>query len=180
MNRAINMLGRAIVRTIADRGGRQTAQVEVMKGELIDNTPRMQNYGMSSFPPIEGTDCLVAFLSGDRSQGIMLVAENRKFRYQNLKEGEVVIYDDLGNVFLFGREGVSIVAKTRIDITGPDIEVVAKNTATIVAGASSVTIDASGVAIVSPRLTHNGVNIGASHTHSGVQAGNGNTGIPNP
>lgn len=180
MNRALNMLGRAVIRSIVDRGGRQTAQVEVMKGELIDNTPRMQNYGMSSFPPVAGTDCLIGFLGGDRSQGIILVAESRKFRYQNLKEGEVVLYDDLGNVFLFGREGVSIVGKTRIDVTAPDVEVVASNSATVVSGGSSITIDGSGVAIVSPRLTHNGVNIGASHTHSGVQAGNGNTGMPNP
>jgi phage baseplate assembly protein V len=174
------MLGRAIIRRIVDRGGRQTAQVEVLKGELIDNTPRMQNYGMSSLPPAAGTDCLIGFLGGDRSEGIIIVAENRKFRYQNLKEGEVVLYDDLGNVILLGREGISVIAKLRVDVTAPDVEVVAANTASIVAGGSSITITGAGVAIESPRLTHNGVNIGASHTHSGVQTGNGNTGMTNP
>lgn len=33
--------------------------------------------------------------------------------------------------------------------------------------------------ITSSSLKHNGVNIGDTHTHSGVQAGSGNTGAPN-
>ena len=32
--------------------------------------------------------------------------------------------------------------------------------------------------ISGPSVTHNGVNIGASHVHSGVQTGGGNTGVP--
>lgn len=34
------------------------------------------------------------------------------------------------------------------------------------------------VAITSASLTHNGVNIGATHVHGGVQTGGGNTGVP--
>lgn len=35
------------------------------------------------------------------------------------------------------------------------------------------------VSITSATLTHNGKNIGDTHTHSGVQTGSGNTGAPN-
>lgn len=45
-------------------------------------------------------------------------------------------------------------------------------------GVSKITISAAGVDIVSPALTHNGKNIGATHIHSGVQSGPGNTGAP--
>lgn len=44
----------------------------------------------------------------------------------------------------------------------------------------NVTINASGnVDISSSSLTHNGKNVGHDHTHSGVQTGGGNTGVPN-
>ena len=56
--------------------------------------------------------------------------------------------------------------------TGKDIKVVLQ------VGAVSVTISSSGVAIVSPALTHNGQDVGDTHVHSGIQPGAGNTGVP--
>lgn len=35
-----------------------------------------------------------------------------------------------------------------------------------------------GIEIVSPSLKHNGVNIGSTHKHDGVETGSGNTGVP--
>lgn len=45
-------------------------------------------------------------------------------------------------------------------------------------GASTITITAAGVAIVSPSLTHNGVNVGDTHRHKDVTPGTGNSGVP--
>lgn len=179
MNRVINMFARAVVRMITDSGGRQTAQVEATKGELISGMERMQEYGMSSYPPTEGTDCLVAFLGGNREQGMIIVAENRQFRIKGLEQGEVAIFDDLGNVIHLQREQVLVKAVTKARVEAPIIEAEAASQAKISSGASSIDITPDGVAINSPRLTHNGRNIGASHTHSGVQVGSGNTGMPN-
>ncbi len=39
-------------------------------------------------------------------------------------------------------------------------------------------VSPTAVTITSPSLTHNGVNIGSTHTHSGVQSGGSNTGVP--
>lgn len=165
---------------ITDSGGRQTAQVEATKGELISGMERMQEYGMSSYPPTEGTDCLVAFLGGIREQGMIIVAENRRFRIKGLEQGEVAIFDDLGNVVHLQREQVLVKAVTKARVEAPIVEVDAQSQAKISSGASSIDITPSGVAINSPRLTHNGRNIGATHTHSGVQIGSGSTGMPNP
>lgn len=174
------MLARAVVRMITDSGGRQTAQVEATKGELISGMERMQEYGMSSYPPTEGTDCLVAFLGGNREQGMIIVAENRKFRIKGLEQGEVAIFDDLGNVVHLQREQVLVKAVTKAKVVAPVIEAESLTQAKISAGQSSIDITPSGVAINSPRLTHNGRNIGATHTHSGVQIGSASTGMPNP
>jgi hypothetical protein len=49
---------------------------------------------------------------------------------------------------------------------------------TIVCGGVTFAISSSGVAITGGTLTHNGKNIGDTHTHSGVTTGGGNTGAP--
>ena len=178
MNRVINMLAKAVIRMITDSGGRQTAQVEVTKGELISGMERMQNYGVSSYPPPGGTDCLIAFLGGNREQGMIVVAENRNFRFKNLAEGEVVIFDDLGNVVHLMRDQVLVQGVTKVRVESPIVEVEASSQASIKSGASTITITPVGVDIQSPRLTHNGVNIGATHDHGGVTIGQGVTGYP--
>lgn len=43
---------------------------------------------------------------------------------------------------------------------------------------NKITLEATDVAITSTTLTHNGVNIGASHRHGGVTIGGSNTGTP--
>jgi hypothetical protein len=49
---------------------------------------------------------------------------------------------------------------------------------TLKAGGSSMVVSSSGVAITGGTVTHNGINIGATHVHSGVTAGTANTGVP--
>lgn len=156
------MLGIAIIHKIVDSAKRQMAQVEVTKGELIDDMPRMQSYGVSSNPPAAGTDALVVFLGGTREQGVIIQAENRQYRITNLEEGEVAIYDDLGNVIKLGRDQIEITAVTKLKASAPEVD--------LVAGPSSITMTAAGVAINSPLLMHNGKNIGNTHYHVGSPA----------
>lgn len=159
MSRILNMLAKALPRRISDSGKRQTMQVEVTKGELIDDVERMQQYGLSSNPPLAGTDCLVAFLGGNREQGVIIVAENRQFRLAGLESGEVALFDDLGNVVKLGRNRVEVQAVSELFASAPQVN--------ITAGASSISISAAGVAITGPSLTHNGKEIGSTHFHVG-------------
>jgi hypothetical protein len=61
----------------------------------------------------------------------------------------------------FNSTGINIVSKGVLDLT-----------------AESVSITADNFNVASTTFTHNGVNIGANHHHSGVQTGTGNTGGP--
>lgn len=46
---------------------------------------------------------------------------------------------------------------------------------------ANITLQAGGdVSIISNALLHNGVNVGATHTHGGVTAGGASTNVPNP
>jgi len=178
MSRVENLIARAIVRLVGDAGTRQSAQLEVTKGELLDDVPRMQNYGLTSVPPAGGTDAIVLFLGGDRNEGIIVAMENRQFRLKALESGEVALFDDLGNVVKLGREQLEVTAVTKLVATAPQVEVTAQTSAVIKTGASSITVTPASVAIQSLILTHNGKNIGATHTHSGVTTGSGTTGVP--
>lgn len=173
-SRALNMLAKAVVKTIVDTLGRQTAQVEVTKGELIDDMERMQDYGFSSNPPPGGTDAFVAFLGGSREQGVIIRMENRNFRIKALKSGEVAMFDDLGNVIKLGRDSVDVVATLKLTATAPTAEVTATTSAKVQVGAASMTITPTTIALVSTILTHNGKNIGATHYH----VGSPNTAVP--
>lgn len=152
MNRYLNMLARAILRRVDDTGPRQMVQIEATKGELIDGVPRFQNYGVTSNPPVAGSDAMVAFLGGSREQGVVIAMENRQFRLTGLEAGEVAIHDDLGNVVLLGREELSVTAVTRARVIAPSIELV-------------------GDTNVVGRFTVNGVNVGDDHTHTNNGAG---------
>jgi phage baseplate assembly protein V len=174
MSRIDNVLARAIVRLVGDSSSRQTAQLEVTKGELLDDVPRMQNYGFTGVPPAQGTDATVVFLGGDRNEPIIVAMENRQFRLVGLESGEVAIYDNLGNVIKLGQDQVEVAAVTKLVGTAPIIELTATTSGKLVAGASSITVAPSGVAIVSPVLTHNGKNIGNTHYH----VGSPNTAVP--
>jgi phage baseplate assembly protein V len=161
------MLAKAVTRKIVDTLGRQTAQVEVTKGELIDDMERMQDYGFTSNPPVAGTDAIVAFLGGSREQGVIIRMENRQFRLKALEAGEVAMFDDLGNVFKMGRDAVDLVAVTKAAISGPEVEVLATASATIGVGGSSIVVTPGAINITSTVLTHNGKNIGNTHYHVG-------------
>lgn len=69
----------------------------------------------------------------------------------------------------FSAAGIKLHSPTAIVLEAPDIQL----------NATTVEINASGaVAITSSSLKHNGVNVGATHVHGGVQTGGGNTAAP--
>jgi phage baseplate assembly protein V len=182
MSRILNALAKAVARLVTDTGPRQTMQVEVTKGETIDDIERMQEYGFTSVPPVTGTDCLVAFLGGNREQGIIIVAENRGFRLKGLESGEVAIFDDLGNVVKLGRDALSITGVSKIIAEAPEIEASAtiKITATAPAielvGAVTITgpLTVNGNVATTGTLTNNTKDVGSTHYH----VGSPNTAVP--
>lgn len=77
---------------------------------------------------------------------------------------------DTPNQFVrFSSTGIEIHSPDQVKLQAPDVTI----------DCDSLTVTASGaVAINSTSLTHNGINVGATHRHSGVSTGGGNTGVP--
>lgn len=162
-NRVMMAFARGVLRMSTDAGKRQLLQIELLEGELRDNVEVMQFYGVYS-RPLPGADYAVAFIGGNREQGIAVASADRRYHLA-LLEGEVALADDLGNVIRLGRDKLTITAKTALEITAPAIKIT-----------GPVTIN--GNVATTGTLTNNGKNVGSTHTHAGVTPGSGNSGAP--
>lgn len=161
-NRVMMMFARGVLRGVDDSGPRQQVQVELLKDELRDGLEHMQNYGFTSHPI--GGDVAVAFLGGNREQGIVLVVDDRRYRIP-LLAGEVAIYDDQGNKIELLRDMVKVTAVQHVEVVAPTIKLVGN-------------LDVIGDITSTGTVTNNGKDIGSTHKHDGVLVGGANTGEP--
>lgn len=167
-NRVMMMFARGVVRGVTDTNGRQQLQVELLKDELRDDIEHMQNYGFTSHAT--GGDVAVAFVGGNREQGIVLVVDDRRFRL-NLEAGEVAVYDDQGNKIELLRDMIKVTAVQHVEVVAPTIKLVGDLE---LVGNLQMTGNISTTGTV----MNNGKDIGSTHQHSGVLVGAANTGAP--
>jgi phage baseplate assembly protein V len=163
-NRVMMMFARGVVRGVTDSNGRQQLQVELLKDELRDDIEHMQNYGFTSHA--KGGDVAVAFIGGNREQGIVLAVDDRRYRI-TMEAGEVAMYDDLGNKVELLRDMVKVTAVQHAEVQAPTIKLMGDLE---VLGNVKIdgNIDSTGT------ITNNGKHIDSTHTHS-----NGGAGAPN-
>lgn len=105
LSRRIRLVAaRGILSLVSDAAKMQGVQVKLLDGETREGE-RLQNYGFSSVPH-GGAECVFLSLNGSRDQGVVIVADDRRYRFAGLKGGEVVVYDDQGQYTHFKRDGV--------------------------------------------------------------------------
>lgn len=124
-----------------------------------------------TFPVAPGDECLVVFACRDTAgwfaQGGAAPAPSR--RMHDLSDGFAIV-------------GLRSRPRGLPDLSATEAQLRADDGASLIGltpGTGAVRIVApGGVAITGGALTHNGVNIGATHRHGGVQPGGSNTGVP--
>jgi phage baseplate assembly protein V len=128
-NRIANMLARGTVSSAKATTRMQTLQLALLDGEGKDRLEHYEPYGFTSHP-IPGAEAAAAFFDGDRSHGIVLVVADRRYRLTTLNEGEVAIFDDLGQKVHLTRAGivvesptVTIMASNKVRLETPMFEV---------------------------------------------------------
>ncbi len=171
--RMVSMFGRGRITLVNDAGGTQTLQVVLGPLETRDAMPRMTEYGYTSVPP-ENSDAVVVCLGGDRSRGIVIATGHQQYRLKGLANGEVALYDDLGQSVHLTRAGIVI--------NGAGLPVTITNTPSITNDSpithctGNLNVDGSIVAqgdisdhgnksMAGMRITYNG------HTHTDPQGG---------
>jgi len=160
--RASNSVSRGTMTAANDSGGMQMHTVSGYYGEELDKLPVWQPFGLSATCPAGG-DALIACIGGNRDGAQVVAVSHPSYRPTGTAEGETVLYDAYGQRVALGASGITIT-----DRYGNSVSM----------GVSGITLTAARVEIQSGTLTHNGTNIGATHVHSGVVAGVGNTGGP--
>lgn len=161
------MVGRAILRLVDDARQVQEVQLDLLEGESQDAVERFQNYGFAAHPH-PGAEVLALSPAGLRSHLIAIVVEDRRYRLKNLAQGEVALFDDLGNVIKLGRDRIVIVAASAAEITAPggltiNADVTINGNADLT-GTLTAASDAVGGGISLKNHTHGGVTAGAAQT----------------
>jgi len=102
-----NMLTRGVVSTVNGATKLRTIQAKLFARETKDNLEHFEPFGFSAEPE-DGAELLTAFFAGDRSCGIVLVVADRRYRPTNMKPGESVQYDSLGQMVYLTKGGIVI------------------------------------------------------------------------
>lgn len=121
--RQIRMVAaRCIVHLIDDAGGLQELQVELLAGEAR-RIQSMGHYGLASHPR-RGAEGLVLFVGAQRSHGVVIAVEDRRYRLRGLAEGEVALYTDEGDAVHLKRGGlIEVVAGAQVDVKAPIVTI---------------------------------------------------------
>jgi phage baseplate assembly protein V len=106
--------------------------------ETIDNLQTLNLYGFASHAPI-GSDALVIFGNGDRSNGAIIATANQKARPRDQKSGEVTIFSDEGDSISLQRGNIVLVTTKTVTINAA--------TEVTINGATKITINAPAVTI---------------------------------
>lgn len=177
--RAFRALARVTLAKIDDAKKVQEVDINIMQDEVKEGVERFQNYGFSSVPmKPQGkkfTEAIVAFLGGNRSHGVVIATDDRRFRPKNLKEGESVQYDDQGQQIHLSRDGIRVKGGDKklpmhIDIGDVHFEVT-KDQVMMKVGDNTVKLNKDGLFSNDHKIDH-------THKHKDVMPGGALTGVP--
>lgn len=169
IRKVFDLISRAVVLAKRPERPMRTIQSEHLAGDLREDVEHFEPYGFTSEPHI-GAEVLAASINGDRDHTIAIIVADRRYRIKGLKDGEVVMYDDLGKVVYLKRDELLIDAKdapvtvlsgAKVTIKAPEVVVDAANstfTGNIKAAGEIEDMKGTMSAI---RSTYN------SHTHNG-------------
>jgi phage baseplate assembly protein V len=162
------MITRGVVSLIDDATLLQSLQLSGLWGETISNAERFQQYGFSGYPH-PGAEAIMLNLGGSRRHVVVIAVDDRRYRV-HLQEGEVAMYDDLGQMVKLGRAGIDIEAPSGTIHTG-NLAVDGNLSVTGLLTAANIDIPAGG------DITIGGISFNG-HKHGSVQPGSGVSGGP--
>lgn len=164
------MVGRAIINLVNDTLKCQETQISLLAGETQDGIERFQEYGFTSVP-LPGAEAVAVFPFGDRSNGIVIACEDRRYRMKGMQGGEVALYDDQGQCVHLTRTGIVILGAGK-QITIMDTPKVRCETARLeVTGDIIDNCDGQANTVADMRTIHN------QHVHPDVSVGIVDTGL---
>ncbi|MHC4712003.1 MAG: phage baseplate assembly protein domain-containing protein [Planctomycetota bacterium] len=93
----------------------QVVRISALADEVLDDVERVQNYGFTSHP-LAGAEGVAVFVAGNRSHGIVLALDDRRYRLK-LAPGEVALYDDKSQAIKLKSDGIEIDTPFAVTVT---------------------------------------------------------------
>lgn len=122
MLRIKHLVGRGVVQLVDDAPQEQVVQLTLLADETLDGVEHPQPYGFSAHPH-PGAEAYSVFAGGNRAHGLVLVVGDRRYRVKPLAQGEVAIYDDLGQKVVLHRDRIQVTSPTLVQVTAPTVRV---------------------------------------------------------
>ena len=151
----LNNLSRLGKLLILKDGRTQSVQAETANNEVADNAKFIEPYGFTA-KPHQNSECILLNIQGNPGNVVALVIGSRELRFKALKDGEVAMYDDSGNLLHFKNAGViDFKASDSINQSAQTVNIsgttaVNVNTQTASVKAQSLNVDAD-TAIISAK-----------------------------
>lgn len=120
------LVSRGVLKLVDDSLKLQGVQVALLGGEPAW-AERFQQYGFTCHPH-PGAEAVVASVGGARAHLVALSVDDRRYRLKDLAQGEVALYDDLGNVVVLGRDSIRVEAVQHLEATAPTCHITATTT----------------------------------------------------
>jgi phage baseplate assembly protein V len=156
------LVGVGKVSLVDDSGVVQLVQVKLGPLEIHDAAPNSQQYGFSSNPPV-GTDVVMLFIGGDRSNGVVIATGNQSLRKTGLMPGDASLYDSRKQSITLTAQGI-VIESAGLPITIKDAPTVTMSDTTLL-NIPNGDVQVSGISL-------------KNHVHGGVQSGGSETGAP--
>ena len=116
--RVRSLVARGVVELVNDAAKMQALQLSIRDGEVVDDAERFQSYGFTTHPR-PGAEAIVLSVGGLADHPVVIAVDDRRYRLAALAEGEVAVFDDLGQKIHLKRD--------RIEVTSPRVVVLSSN-----------------------------------------------------
>lgn len=125
--RAFNGIARGTLVKADDAHKWQELTVRAEYGDKYSGVEVAHPYGFTAVakPPAddktsEAAEVILVFPDGSRSHPIAIAIGDRRYRLQNLAEGEVALHDDLGQKVHLTRDGILVKTSKKVDVEADD------------------------------------------------------------
>jgi len=182
--RLLGVIGRGRSTTLDDSGVVQKMQVKSLSpGEVVDNVRRLAEYGFTSVPPA-GSDVVVVFPGGERSNGVIIASGNQVYRLKNLADGDVALYDSRGHTIKLtatgifvdgGSDLVQVQTAGTVDVNAAGSVLINGDTSVTISGSGLLAINTAAASFNCPVQFHAAVTDAAGHDMTGSHIHTGGT-----
>lgn len=128
LNNRVNNLIRLAQLVSRKDGNTQFGQFLTANEEIADNVQIIEPYGLTGKAPLN-SEAVIGNIQGNPNNTFVFVLGSRQFRFKELKDGEVALYDDSGNILHFKNGGnIDLIAPAQVNITAETAAITAQTT----------------------------------------------------